>query len=299
IPFGSLRWSKTFKNFKYSFIHGSLMANNYTWTFDEGRTYDPKYMVGHNIEINLSPRLHVNFTEMLIYGNRIPEPTYLIPLIFLWPSEHALGDRDNKMIVLGMEVFPFNGLRLYGNALLDELSFSRLANDWWANKFALQGGIQWSPRLLPADLIFELTAVHPWTYTHKYEFTSYTHHGSDLGFYLGPNTQLFTTRLNYDLSAKHRISLEFNNFLEGADSVNVLGFDYPVGGNSNQNYEERSNYLDDKTTWLMGDITTTNSLRLEWLYRWRNQIQFLSACELKNIDGQPNIYYSLQINLRY
>jgi hypothetical protein len=149
------------------------------------------------------------------------------------------------------------------------------------------------------DVIMEATAVHPWTYAHKYEFTSYTHHGQDLGFYLGPNTQLFTTKINYDLTVKDRISLEFNHFLDGSDSVSFLGVDYPIGGNSNQNYEERSFSLDDSTTWLMGDIQIKNSIKLEWLHRWRNQIEFLTACELRSIDGQMDVYYSFQLNVRY
>ncbi len=299
VPFGSIRWSKTFKNFKYSFIHGTLMANNYIWTIEEGRSYAPKYLVGHNIEIKFSPRIHVNFSEMLVYGNRIPEPTYLIPVVFLWPSEHALGDRDNKMIVMGAEIFPLNSIRMYGNVLLDELVFEQIFNDFWANKYILQGGAQWSPRSLPMDVIMEFTAVHPWTYAHKYEFTSYTHHGQDLGFYLGPNTQLFTSKIDYDLSARNRLSLEFNYELEGADSVNILGTDYPVGGNSNQDYQDRAYNLDYNTTWLMGNIQIKNSIKLEWLYRWRNQIHFLSTCELRMVNDQTDLYYSLQLNFRY
>ncbi|MCK4813133.1 MAG: hypothetical protein KAT14_04270, partial [Candidatus Marinimicrobia bacterium] len=202
--FGSLQWSKQFKHFKYTFLHGSLMTNEYSLT-EDGRNYIPKYLVAHRIEMRIASRLHVNFSEMLIYGNRIPEVTYLVPVIFLWPSEHALGDRDNKMISLETEIFPLNGLRLYGTVLLDELSFSRLFDDWWANKFALQGGFQWSPRSLPADLIIEMTAVHPWTYTHRFSFGSYTHHGNDLGFYLGPNTRLVSGKINYDISRKSRL----------------------------------------------------------------------------------------------
>lgn len=299
VPFGSLRWTKQFKHFKYSFFHGSLMTDTFTWSFESGRTYAPKYLTGHQIEIHFTPHFHVDFTELLVYGNRIPEPTYLIPVIFLWPSEHALGDRDNKMIAVGAEWFPLNGLRLYGTVLLDELAFGQIFRDWWANKYVLQGGLQWSPRSLPADLVLEMTAVHPWTYTHKYNFASYAHHGNDLGFSYGPNTRLFSAKLNYDLSARHRISLSFDHLLEGADSVNVGGVWYPVGGEVNQNYEERSLALDNATTWLMGDITTTNSLRLEWLYRWRNQLSFLSGCELRNVRGNTDLYYSLQINLNY
>lgn len=299
VTFGSLRWTKTFKNFKYSFVHGTLMSNNYTWTPEEGRFYDPKYLVGHNIEIKFSPRFHATFTEMLVYGNRLPEPTYMIPVIFLWPSEHALGDRDNKMIQLGAEAFPINGLRLYGNVLMDELVFGKIFKEFWANKYVLQGGIQWSPRSLPMDVITEITAVHPWTYAHKYEFTSYTHHGQDLGFFLGPNTRLLTGKINYDLSVKDKLTIEYNYFWDGADSISIDGQDYPIGGDSNQNYEYRNRDLDNATSWLMGDVQIEQSLKLQWEHRWRNQIEFNTSCELRKIDDQLDIYYSLGIHLRY
>ncbi|MFO7841075.1 MAG: hypothetical protein R6V48_02800 [Fidelibacterota bacterium] len=298
VPFGSLQWSRKFKHFKYTFLHGSLMTNTYTLTGD-GRNYIPKYLVAHRIEMHMSPRFHINFSEMLIYGNRIPEATYLVPMVFLWPSEHALGDRDNNMIALETEIFPLNGLRLYGTVFLDELAFSKLFQDWWANKFAVQGGFQWSPRSLPADLIFEATAVHPWTYTHKYSFGSHTHHSKDLGFFAGPNSQLITAKINYDLSRKSRLTLSYNRLLEGADSLMVDGTRYPSGGESNQNYEDMAPQLEFATTWLMGDITKNKSLRLEWLYRWRNQVTFLSACELRNVQGDRDFYYSLQININY
>ncbi|MFA6618034.1 MAG: hypothetical protein WCT23_03080 [Candidatus Neomarinimicrobiota bacterium] len=299
IPFGSLRWIKTFKNFKYSFVHGTLLANNYTWTEAEGKHYPPKYLVGHNIEIKFTPRFHATFTEMIVYGNRLPEPSYLVPSIFLWPTEHALSDRDNKMIQLGAEIFPLNGLRVYGNVLLDELVFGKIFKDFWANKYALQGGFQWSPRSLPMDVITELTAVHPWTYAHKYEFTSYTHHGKDLGFFMGPNTRFLTSRINYDLSVKNKLIFAYHQCWEGADVLNDGVRDYPIGGDSNQNYEERNRDLDNATTWLMGDIQIERSFGLAWEHRLRNQIEIRTSCELREINDQFDVYYSLGINTRY
>jgi len=299
--FGSLRWSKRFKHFKYSYLHGSLMMPTYSSLGDDGRYYIPKYLAAHRIEIMFTPRFHVNFSEMITYGgeDRIPEITYLVPIIFLWPSEHALGDRDNKMIALEAELFPFNGLRLYGSVFLDELVFGQIFNDFWANKYALQAGFQWSPRSLPADLILEATAVHPWTYVHHFSFGSYTHHGKELGFFAGPNTQLISGKLNYDLSAKHSLSLSYNSLFEGADSVLVGDTMYPLGGDVNQDDYERFRDLDHETTWLMGDITRTTSIKLDWIYRWKNQISFLTSCEWRNIQGQSDIYYSIQLNLNY
>jgi hypothetical protein len=301
ITFGSLRWMKQFRHFKYSFLHGSLMTPTFARMDDDGRYFIPKYLVAHRLEIHLSPRIHVNFSEMITYGgeDRIPELTYLVPLIFLWPSEHALGDRDNKMIALEAEVFPLNGLRLFGTVFLDELVFGQIFNDFWANKYALQGGFQISPRRIPADLVVEATAVHPWTYTHRFVYGNYTHHGRDLGFFAGPNSRQLAAKLNYDLSGKHKLILGYTHLQKGADSILVNDVMYPIGGDSNQNDYKRSYALDHATSWLMGDVMNTHSLRLEWLYRWRNHIHFLSGCEYRNVQNEAHMYYSFQINFTY
>ena len=33
-------------------------------------------------------------------------------------------------------------------------------NDFWGNEYAIQGGLQWSPRFLPMDVNAEFSAVH-------------------------------------------------------------------------------------------------------------------------------------------
>ena len=301
IPFGTIRWSKKFKHFRYNFLHGSLMTPTYETMDDNGRYYIPKYLAAHRIEIMFSPKIHLNFSEMITYGgeDRIPEITYLVPAIFLWPSEHTLGDRDNKMISLEGEVFPINGLRMYGTVFLDELVFSQIFKDFWANKYALQAGIQWSPRSIPADLTIEATAVHPWTYTHRFVYGNYTHHGRELGFFAGPNSQYIMAKIDYDLSVKNRITLSSGYLLEGSDSLLVGDTMYPVGGDSNQDDYDRLLSLDHMTTWLMGDITNTFNIRLDWLHRWTNSISFLASCEYLNVQGVNDLYYSLQININY
>ncbi|MDD3095371.1 MAG: hypothetical protein WC372_07215 [Candidatus Neomarinimicrobiota bacterium] len=300
IEFGALQWTKEFKYFKYTFLHGSLMTSDFSWSEEEGRHYTPKYLVAHRAEGRFGSLLHMSISEMLVYGNRIPEPTYLVPVILLWPSEHALGDRDNKLIAIDAELFPINGLKLYGTFFLDEFSPTHFFEDWWANKYAVQAGMYWAPRKAPMDLRVEWTAVHPWTYAHRYPFASYTHHGKGLGFVYGPNTRLLTADINWDLTGRHRLSLQYKRLLEGADEIELGGIWYPSGGDPEQNYEERARELDDATGWLTGEfIRRTNSLAFSWYYRWRNQISFLTGCELRNVDGNNQAYYSLQIRLHY
>jgi hypothetical protein len=299
VEFGALQWTKEFKYFKYTFLHGSLMTSDFSWTEEEGRHYTPKYLAAHRAEARFGRLLHMSISEMLVYGNRIPEATYLVPVILLWPSEHALGDRDNKLIAIDAELFPLNGLKLYGTFFLDEFSPTHFFEDWWANKYGVQAGMYWTPRKAPMDLRVEWTAVHPWTYAHRYPFASYTHHGKGLGFIYGPNTRLLTAGLNWDLTGQHLFSVKYKRLLEGSDVIEFEGELYPSGGDPEQNYEERARELDDATGWLTGDIRKTNSLSLSWYYRWRNQISFLTGCELRNTDGNNQVYYSFQIRLHY
>ena len=297
-PFSSISYTKEFKKLKYQFLYGSIMSNEYTMT-DAGKTYLPKYIVGHHMEIHLHPKFHVNIAEMMIYGNRPLELTYMVPFLVLWPTETVLGLRDNKMISVGGELFVFDALKFIGNMLIDDLWLDKLGQNYYKQRVALQGGFQWSPRYFPMDLKVEYTAVRPWTYAHHYPASSFTHNGSDLGFKFGPNSQVIDGRINYDISARHRLSFTYQHIIKGADSLAISGETYPTGSNSNQNYCDRAQNLDYNTTWLMGDLTITDALRLEWLYRWRNQIEFLTTAQLQIRDGQAAMYYGFQVNLRY
>ena len=297
-PFGSITYTKRLKDIKYNFVYGSLTNSEYYFNSNESN-FPSKYLVGHHFELHFHPRIQLSFAEMLVYGNRPAELTYIIPFQFLWPTEKVLGGRDNYTLYGGFEILPVDGLKLFASIFSDYFSFSSILENSWTNMFSVQTGLQLSPHVLPADLKIEYTAVHPWTYTGNTTVNSYTHNGSSLGFYLGPNTSLLYTEIDYDITAQHRLSFAHEYIREGSDSVLIGEQYYASGGDVNHIYSEKAPSLNNETKWLMGDIRNINNLRLRWLYRWRNQIEFLTTAQLQISDNRVSMFYSLQVNLRY
>ncbi len=168
-----------------SFLHGSLVADSTISVYQntpngqnlDSKNYPDKFFALHQISYALNRKLRLFFGETVVYGNRSIDLNYLLPHTFWRVSEHNLQDRDNVLIFGGMELKPSQALRIYGQALIDELRYKELFTSWWGNKYALQSGIStslpWGEN--PPCLSLEFTAVRPWTYTHYLDHDKYSH----------------------------------------------------------------------------------------------------------------------------
>lgn len=295
--FGFIQWQRHFYKSKFTFIHASLLpAESYYDSLSQRKAYAEKYMVGHRLEIIPFPKLHFTFSEMFFYGNRSPDLVYLVPVVFLRPTEHNLKDRDNATLAAEFECFPKDKLKVYGTLFLDELKASELGKKWWANKHGYQLGIHITPRLhrLSTEFSLEFTAVKPWTYTHKYPVSSCTHDSIGLGFYGGPNSQLWFAENRWWLSKKQIFTLTYRQLKHGVEEDY-----YPIGSNPNQNYNERNRDFDHATKFLMGKIITTEDYSFHWLYQWRNEISFIFEYNYRKINNDSYNYLSFQLRVDY
>jgi len=209
-------------------------------------------------------------------------------------------DRDNATMAFEFEYFPWSGSKFYGTLFLDEFTTTQIFNDYWANKQGIQLGIHYAPAKLPTDFRVEFTTVHPWTYTHKFDYISYTHNGVDLGFYAGPNSQLWFFENQWWPGKRLYASLQYRLLKHGveplaADDPNY----YPVGSNSNQNYTVRNEDYDHETTWLMGKIETINELELQISYHWRKEIFFDWKFKAQEMQDEVDRYFTFQIRFDY
>lgn len=293
-----VKWERKFYKSKFTFLHGSLLPkDSYIDSISERKAYSKKYLVGHRWEFMPWDKFHFGFTEMVIYGERNPDLTYLIPSIFLWPSQHNLMDRDNTMMSFEFEYFPFDKMKLYGSWFLDELSFDKLFSKWWANKFGYQMGIHFTPKLskLSTDFVFEFTAVRPWTYTHKYSINSFTHAGENLGFEYGPNTQLFYIQNRWWITKRQTMTFEYQLLKRGIKSVTDTT-NYVVGNDANQSYDNRNPKYDMSTDWLMGDIIDVHSFSINWYYQLSNDIYINTKYKIRKIQEEIDNFVSLELH---
>ena len=92
-------WKANYSNDKlnFSFINGSLLPFNSNTIHDSSYSAI-KRIAAHRLEIAVNNKWTVGFTELLIYGHRASEISYMIPTLWYWAEEHNLGDRDNVLL---------------------------------------------------------------------------------------------------------------------------------------------------------------------------------------------------------
>lgn len=292
--------SANWKGMRFSYIHASLLNDS---TSIKSAPLDTrnrqKYFAGHRLDIPiLDGAVKFGLSDIVIYGDRNMEISYLNPVNFFFAAEHTLQDRDNALLAFDIELNILQNTLLYGSLLLDECKLDEIGKKWWANKHVLQGGMRFSTHILnfPTDFQLEFTAARPWTYTHKTLTTNYTNNGFCLGFPYGPNSQLLFLRGETYLSRKTHLSLEFHNLKHGIDESDKIW-----GGDITKPYSLRDPAYDHSTDWLMGKIETTQRVKAKILYEIFNDSFLIVGfdyylSELEN-NTQKDIFANIGIKI--
>ncbi len=297
--FSYIGLSSKFKGINLTYIHATLLNDSASvrGALKETRNQQ-KYFAGHRIDISLfKGTTNIGLTDIVIYGSRNTELSYLIPVNFFWTIGHNLYDRDNSLLSMDLKTTFLKNFTFYGSVLIDELRFGELGKKWWANKHILQGGIRWSTYVvsLPVDIQAEFTAARPWTYTHKTLTTNYTNNALCLGFPYGPNSQLLFLRGDTYFSRRTHLSIEFHNLKHGIDEPGKYW-----GGDPTTSYLQRDTTYNHSTKWLMGKIKTTQRVKVEASYEIFNEtFMFLSGDFYSSkIDGKREEDFFLNIGIK-
>jgi hypothetical protein len=261
-------------DFRLSLLHGSLMADSsHAVSKLADQIFPDKFVALH--ELSYQPNEHWRFFagETVIYGNRAPDINYLLPHTFWRVTEHNQWDRDNVLIYAGAGYSPHTGTRIYLNAALDEFTYSKIFSNWWGNKWALQGGIAFHPRLwklrdgsLPR-FVLECTAVRPWTYTHYQNHTMYSHDGRPLGYPGGSNLVNTTLEANLPIRKGLRADAQVSFTRQGS-----FGDSWQL------------NYQDYFPSWAMDSATAT------WFQGSRSDVWRLRGTIRCDILAHHNFY---------
>jgi len=172
------------------------------------------YLAGHRLEWSPSSRLNVGVTEMARFDGTGQAPLYLVPLVpySFWekrpksaPTGVIPGDttgvaftKNNVLVAGDVSWIPRPGLRLWGELMVDDISFSR---DYKPDMVGYQAGIETRRRVgarrIGASL--EYNRVNNFTYSawHGHDFAS---EGFPLGFVLGPDVAALAGELSYEHS---------------------------------------------------------------------------------------------------
>jgi hypothetical protein len=144
--YDQIKLSARFWRARFTYVHGflrqypPLTEREYVVNGVTRKIFSNKFFAAHRLELRPWRWLQIGLHETVIYGERGIELAYLNPVNFYRSAEHFLGDRDNAMMGLDLELRPRRNLRLYAELLLDDFSVSRVGEHWYGNKTAWLAG---------------------------------------------------------------------------------------------------------------------------------------------------------------
>ena len=273
--------------FDLNFLHGTLIpdSTNAEIGLDNMhyKEYADKYLVLHKLGWQPSKNFYLFFGEEIIYGNRSYDFSYLLPHTFYRITEHNLQDRDNVMIFSGLEWKFRKGYDFYLNLIIDELRKKELFSDWWGNKYALQSGI--SVNFLDKNkTVFEVTAVRPWLYTHKYLTNKFSHDKRPLGYPSGSNLVSLSNEINLYLTDWMKIDTKTSYTFQGS-----------TGNDFSLNYSVIEDTDETEVMWLEGELTeylrNETTLTIDLYEHHKIKVNFNSRMGTEESYGELNISY--------
>lgn len=235
-PFDYIGFNIKYHFFTFSYFHGQLLGNSYFQpdSINGGiNVVDQKYIGYHRIGFNLSDAVNFGAGEIIIYGDRPIDLSYLNPFAFYKSIEHSNQDRDNSLLFFDFNNKSIKGLKIYSTLLIDDMDFSKIGTSWYGNETLFDLGL-YSANLykyLPLDITLEYTRIDPYVHTHRTVNSNFTNLGYNLGSMLQPNSELFLGEFGYQFTYRLKLKASFAYILHGANPVGPNGTIINVGGN--------------------------------------------------------------------
>ena len=257
------------KKFKFTSIYAQLIDYHY---HIEDSLQQKKYLAAHRLETTPLKWLNIGISETVIFKGRSFEPAYLNPVMFFRSAEHYLGSPDNMMMSLDFKINAIRNWKLYGELLIDDLTTSKLGTNWFGNKYGFLCGIFFASPFQTSNVDFRLeyARLRPYVYSHLNSL-QYTHYASNLGHWIGPNSDLFTGIIKYQPT--RRLVLQGSYFLH----------------RKGENTQQQNFGGDIETPWTVSDDLYPEFLGGNKIIKHNFGVQF--SCEvLRNLFFRLNIY---------
>jgi len=265
-----------------------------------------KYMGYHRLGFNLTDNFTLGAGEIIIYGDRPLEFSYLNPFNFYKSVEHNNRDRDNAMIFFDLENRSIKGLKLFAMLLIDDINFGKIGKGWYGNLTLWDIGLS-SYNLydiVPIDIHFEYTRVEPFVFTHRLPNNNFTNYGYGLSSVIAPNSELFFSKINYRLTHRFEVAFSFSYTIHGANYLDNLGNVQNVGGDFSLGHR----VWDSETVkFLDGERQIFRRSTLDISYEPYNEFKFIVQTIFANYSiskdllkfGDKNVaaIFSLQVKL--
>ncbi len=297
--FDYLSFNINYDFFNFSYFHGKLLGER-TIISDSISGLDnfitEKYLVYHRMGFDISRHFNFGIGEVVVYGERPIDLSYLIPFSFLKSVEHSNQDRDNTLLFFDFQNYSIPQTKLYLTLLFDDISFGKIGTGWWGNQTMFNLGVQSSPfyKSIPVDVKLEYLRLEPYTYSHRLRRNNLTHFGYNLASFLQPNSELFFLGINYRFTNRLTFTADFSYSNHGANIVNDDGTIQNVGGDINLGHRT----FDPETVkFLDGLLEISRNISLKLYYEPYNQLSFFltaayfsNSSEISKTDNDTQLF---------
>ena len=296
----SLILSDNVTNYLYLRMNTKIWKFNYTNLFAEmnaendsgsDKVLEKKYLALHHLSLNVLKNLNVGIWESIPFGRngRYFELQYLNPIIFYRSVEQQLGSGDNALLGIDMHWNFKKHFQLYSQITLDEFVLtSFMARDgWWANKQAFQIGGKYIDvaGISNLDLQGEINYIRPYTYSHKNNYTSYTHFTQPLTHPLGANLRELIGIIRYQPIPKLNITAKMMYTDLGVDFDSISYGSNPAV--SNLLRERRPDELGH--TLLQGEKVNIQKVDLTVSYMLKHNLFFDFNVLVRNYNSEIDV----------
>ncbi len=288
--------------FNFSYFHGKLLGaasfENNSVTGGSAKI-EEKYIGYHRFGFNLSRHFDFGVGELIIYGERPLDFSYVNPFNFYKSVEHANQDRDNSMLFFDFNNNSIKGLKIFGTFLIDDMQFDQIGKGWWGNETMFNAGLYSTNlyKIFPLDIHLEYLRIEPYTFSHRLIRNAFTNYGYNLGANIQPNTGLFFTQINYRLNNRIGLSASFAYSEHGANQLMENGTIRNVGGDINFGHRT---FDSERVTFLDGDLEYARNYSVSIFYEPINQIKFSFNFNITNNNytvNETNSFLNLSVKL--
>ncbi len=268
-----LKFDLNYGALRFTSYHGSTVGS-YS---KERLTNFTKYFAHHSLHLYLPGLFEAGLGEVIMYGNRGIEMGYIAPLAFWKYNEHGLQDRDNGCFYVEAQTDFMDNIEFEAVWFMDETPTPAHFTEW-GNKYAYQFGLSYYEPfgLNNLTMMLEYTRIRPYVYTHRFEASSYTAFGQNLGHRAGPNADEIFVKGVYDFSDRLSLELEYQKVRSGE---NVYDEDGNLlinhGGDYMYSYEEFNG--ESKESPFLGGIRVDNHIiKAKVLYEMQREIHLFA-----------------------
>jgi len=267
-------------------------------------------LAGHRLELALGKKLTLGFTETSLHRGGVTSPLYLIgivpyPLVEVIVNADACAEgesrpdslqgcpseterqllvKNNIMWSADFQWLVRDGIRTYGELLIDDLSFS---SSYKPLQIGFQAGGQFTPPVVPFrgfSCGVEYTRVFNYTYSVWYHH-DYEYHDRAIGYFLGPDSEDLSASIAWDPLMDLRLSLDFERRRHGEGYIG-LAWDEGRLQNPQGDFEKKNG------TRFMGTVEARSEITLA-AHWWLQDLGTLSlACgyySVRNKDNRPRL----------